>query len=211
VGDAHEEGAERRDLRVLLPAGGLLLLWCLFLNRIALGGPLGAAPGWVEALALPFDRAWSALVGPLAADVWEVTGQRVRVTQFVVGTALASLVYLLVAAAVARGRLRVSERGYTVILVVAICGRLLPVASPPLLETDAYRYLWDGVAAQTGVNPYRYPPGRVLDLALGAPLDPGAPGAAELRPLCPAAGASPGRTGLPAESRYWTAIAAPVW
>lgn len=168
---------------LLLGVGALLIGWCLFLNRIALGGPLGEAPGWVEALALPLDRAWAALFGPLARDVWEVTGQRVRLTHFLRATALASFVTLAFAGWVLRARRRLAGASYELLLVVAIVARILPVASPPLLETDPYRYLWDGAVLVAGENPYRVAPRRVLDASLGAPPAPGDPDAAEVRRL----------------------------
>lgn len=36
--------------------------------------------------------------------------------------------------------------------------------APGFLSTDLYRYLWDGLVQQAGINPYRYPP-EALELA----------------------------------------------
>lgn len=160
--ETGDDGGADRSLGLLLAVGGLLLLWCLFLNRISLGGPVGLAPPWIQELAQPFGLVWSKLFGPLAVDDWDVTGQRVRLGQYIRGSTLVFLAFLPLAWAVARARLRVSQRGYEVILVVAIVARILPVFSPPLLETDPYRYLWDGTTLVAGVNPYRYAPAEVL-------------------------------------------------
>ncbi len=48
------------------------------------------------------------------------------------------------------------------ILLPAIVFRGLLLFTPPILEIDVYRYLWDGAAASQGVNPYRYAPAQVL-------------------------------------------------
>lgn len=51
----------------------------------------------------------------------------------------------------------------------ALLARGLVCASPPLLETDFYRYLWDGAVTSSGANPYRHTPEAViLDLVPGA-------------------------------------------
>ena len=45
-------------------------------------------------------------------------------------------------------------------LVLSIAGalRLVQLAAPPLLSTDAYRYIWDGRVQAAGINPYRHIP-----------------------------------------------------
>ncbi len=53
-----------------------------------------------------------------------------------------------------------SLMGY--IVLVAILTRLILVFSNPILEVDFYRYLWDGIAANSGVAPYKYSPDAVL-------------------------------------------------
>ena len=45
-----------------------------------------------------------------------------------------------------------------VVLVLALAMRLLTFASPPLLSTDIYRYVWDGRVQAAGINPYLYLP-----------------------------------------------------
>ena len=49
-----------------------------------------------------------------------------------------------------------------IIVLVAVSTRLLLVFSNPILEVDFYRYLWDGIAANQGVAPYKYSPEAVL-------------------------------------------------
>lgn len=48
------------------------------------------------------------------------------------------------------------------IVAVAIASRLILVFSNPILEVDYYRYLWDGIAANNGVAPYKFSPDAVL-------------------------------------------------
>jgi len=47
------------------------------------------------------------------------------------------------------------------ITVVAVAARLIVSASPPLLESDYQRYLWDGAVTASGLNPYRHAPGEI--------------------------------------------------
>ena len=44
------------------------------------------------------------------------------------------------------------------VLAVAAALRLVQLAAPPLLSTDAYRYVWDGRVQAAGINPYRHIP-----------------------------------------------------
>jgi alpha-1,6-mannosyltransferase len=44
------------------------------------------------------------------------------------------------------------------VLVLGLVMRLLTFASPPLLSTDIYRYVWDGRVQAAGINPYLYLP-----------------------------------------------------
>lgn len=49
------------------------------------------------------------------------------------------------------------------ILLIAIAARVILIFSTPILESDYWRYLWDGRVLANGVNPYRYTP---MDSAL---------------------------------------------
>ncbi len=40
--------------------------------------------------------------------------------------------------------------------------RVVLLLTPPIQEIDIYRYLWDGAATASGINPYRYAPAEVL-------------------------------------------------
>ena len=60
-------------------------------------------------------------------------------------------------------RIKSNLKSMTVVIVlVAIATRLMLVFSNPILEVDYYRYLWDGIAANHGVAPYKYSPDAVL-------------------------------------------------
>ncbi len=48
---------------------------------------------------------------------------------------------------------------FPIILLVAIVCRLATLFADPVLSSDVYRYVWDGVVQHAGVNPYRYVPG----------------------------------------------------
>ena len=53
-----------------------------------------------------------------------------------------------------------SKRPAPLWLVLAVAGalRLAQLEAPPLLSTDAYRYVWDGRVQAAGINPYRHIP-----------------------------------------------------
>ncbi|MEW6234937.1 MAG: glycosyltransferase 87 family protein [Candidatus Omnitrophota bacterium] len=70
-----------------------------------------------------------------------------------------SLFYLLAALTAARTNSGVKLRD---VLFWAAIFRLLLLPSLPILETDYYRYLWDGYVLTKGVNPYRYSPAQII-------------------------------------------------
>lgn len=49
----------------------------------------------------------------------------------------------------------------SLIMSFAIAYRALLVFTPPILEVDIYRYLWDGQVTVSGANPFRYSPATV--------------------------------------------------
>jgi alpha-1,6-mannosyltransferase len=49
-------------------------------------------------------------------------------------------------------------RSLALVLAIGALSRLLLVAAPPSLSTDAYRYVWDARVAHAGINPYLYAP-----------------------------------------------------
>lgn len=47
---------------------------------------------------------------------------------------------------------------FPLILIVAVACRLTTLFSDPVLSSDVYRYVWDGIVQHAGINPYRYVP-----------------------------------------------------
>ncbi len=52
----------------------------------------------------------------------------------------------------------VPRRAVLLVLVLAACMRVLPLAAPPFLSSDLFRYVWDGRVQAQGINPYLYLP-----------------------------------------------------
>ena len=71
---------------------------------------------------------------------------------------LISLLGLLLGLRIVGNRKRV----FGVIIFFAVVLRLAFVFTNPILEIDYYRYLWDGIAANNGVSPYKFSPETVL-------------------------------------------------
>ncbi|MEO6924825.1 MAG: hypothetical protein ABI142_13440, partial [Bryocella sp.] len=46
-----------------------------------------------------------------------------------------------------------------IVLVFAVAMRAVAITSAPILSSDIYRYVWDGLVQHAHVNPYRYVPG----------------------------------------------------
>jgi hypothetical protein len=57
-----------------------------------------------------------------------------------------------------------------IVIAGAVIFRGLLLFSDPIEEIDLYRYLWDGVASTSGVNPFRYAPQQVLSADVGGDL-----------------------------------------
>jgi alpha-1,6-mannosyltransferase len=115
--------------------------------------------GWLRTSAAPGRASVVAGAGlALGAACWglaRVPDLVLAPRTFLVLFTLAWLAYAggaLVAARL-RGRLTVA-----VILSVGAVTRLLLLAAPPSLSTDAYRYVWDARIASAGIDPYAYPP-----------------------------------------------------
>src|SRR6266511_371949 len=49
-------------------------------------------------------------------------------------------------------------RSLALMLAIGALARLVLVAAPPTLSTDAYRYVWDARVAHAGINPYLHAP-----------------------------------------------------
>jgi hypothetical protein len=55
------------------------------------------------------------------------------------------------------------------IIFFAVAFRLILIFSNPILEVDFYRYLWDGIAANQGVSPYKFSPDEILNSTASNP------------------------------------------
>lgn len=60
------------------------------------------------------------------------------------------------------GGYRTSRRVVAWVLLSSALLRAPLLSSPPILEIDLYRYLWDGAVANAGVSPYRFSPAEAL-------------------------------------------------
>ncbi len=49
-------------------------------------------------------------------------------------------------------------RALAIIVGAGLAMRLLALPAPPILSTDIFRYVWDGIVQSAGINPYRYVP-----------------------------------------------------
>jgi len=78
----------------------------------------------------------------------------------------AGAVYL---AALFRGHRQHLHLNFHWIVAVAIFARLVVCISPPMLESDYQRYLWDGAVVTNGINPYQHAPSDVIAGTLRAP------------------------------------------
>ena len=54
--------------------------------------------------------------------------------------------------------LRAGHHDLRVVVATALAARLGLCFAPVLLSDDIFRYVWDGVVAAQGINPYRWPP-----------------------------------------------------
>ena len=82
----------------------------------------------------------------------------IEVTLILMTSTLVSLLGLRFSLQVRRAEFRLIR----LILLFAICLRLLFWLTTPILEIDYYRYIWDGKVSNVGVSPYRYSPSQVL-------------------------------------------------
>lgn len=116
-----------------------------------------------SAALIPLVVLGAALVATAMAALW---AQEMRRIDLFVALALVQAA-LYAAALTIVGRRRPAE-AFALILVIAVVLRLIAMASPSLLSTDIYRYVWDGRVQAAGINPYRYVPN---DPALAALRD----------------------------------------
>ncbi len=83
-------------------------------------------------------------------------GSDERLRLFVGLECVAALVYFAAVWLVNAGPL--PRRATLLVLVLAAAMRVLPLASPPFLSSDLFRYVWDGRVQAQGINPYLYLP-----------------------------------------------------
>lgn len=65
-------------------------------------------------------------------------------------------------------RRQLTRLGLGVVVIGGLAMRSILIASPPFLEDDFYRYLWDGAVTAQGIDPYRYAPIQVVWASVGA-------------------------------------------
>lgn len=73
-------------------------------------------------------------------------------------------VYLLAALIAARWAPSRGQLG--MIAGAAVLYRLILLPTAPIQEVDIYRYLWDGIVVNQGINPFRFPPQVVCEAGL---------------------------------------------
>ena len=83
-------------------------------------------------------------------------GSDARLQAFVALECVAGLIYFGTVWLVRSGP--VPRRATAVVLVLAAAMRVLPLATPPFLSSDLFRYVWDGRVQAHGINPYLYLP-----------------------------------------------------
>lgn len=109
----------------------------------------------------PFGATLTALVAMLGVFSWWIdpSGDVGQIWRLLLLWALMSIVYAGTCLGVLYKKWQITVRP---VLFWAALMRLVLLFSQPILETDYYRYLWDGYVTLQGVNPYRYSPAQVL-------------------------------------------------
>lgn len=71
------------------------------------------------------------------------------------------------------GLYRARKIGFTLapawVTAIAIIARVIVSTSPPMLESDYQRYLWDGAVVAHGINPYRHAPADIINRTARGP------------------------------------------
>jgi hypothetical protein len=122
-------------------------------------GPIATTPGhpaatWVVAASLvAFAVVLTLLSRSMAAG--NVTQPQALLVLACAGVACGTIYVLFLLRA--RGR----APSVALIVLVALVARGLVCTSPPLLETDFHRYLWDGALTAHGISPYQLAPAKL--------------------------------------------------
>ncbi|MBI4866326.1 MAG: DUF2029 domain-containing protein [Candidatus Wallbacteria bacterium] len=95
-----------------------------------------------------------------------VSRQDVLILQTAFFFAVATTFYLL-AVRLALGGALARRTTLGIVMAGAVLLRAAAVPSRPALETDYHRYLWDGAAVWSGLNPYQFAPVEVTNFAKG--------------------------------------------
>lgn len=114
---------------------------------------------YAAALAWLSHRTASSLMAVEVAAIW-----------LVAFSVPAGLVYLFGLWPITRKRS--TKMTFVSIIVFGFAMRAIVLTSPPSLEDDFYRYLWDGAVTVHGLDPYRYSPTQVLWASVGAETVP---------------------------------------
>jgi alpha-1,6-mannosyltransferase len=119
-------------------------------------------------------RAWQTNValGLIGIEMWWLARQLVReYDHFTIGFSGVSGwgAWLYVLAMVLILTQPMNRWTMPIILAVAVACRMEVVFANPLLSSDIYRYVWDGVVQHAGISPYRYVPGDAALSFLRAP------------------------------------------
>ncbi len=115
-------------------------------------GRVGALAGTGCILLLLVVAEWLCHVPGSVATI----GSDDRMQLFVAIECVAALVYYAAVWLVRSGP--VTRQATLMVLVLAAAMRVLPLATPPFLSSDLFRYVWDGRVQAHGINPYLYLP-----------------------------------------------------
>lgn len=74
-----------------------------------------------------------------------------------------SIIYLITVKKILT--LKKSKKILAWIFAVGFILRILMISSTPILEVDFNRYLWDGAVTANGLNPYKYAPSEIQNIA----------------------------------------------
>ena len=79
------------------------------------------------------------------------------------------ILYVLAGIAVTRSKKSALQGTVPIVVAFAIAFRVLLLPTPPILENDWARYLWDGYVLFRGENPYRFSPQEISDASKSFP------------------------------------------
>jgi len=80
---------------------------------------------------------------------------------------LAALFVLYLRALRTALRMRATAGFVQIVIVFALAFRLVLLFTPPILEVDLYRYIWDGHVTAAGLNPFQFSPAEVMAAGAG--------------------------------------------